>query len=214
VTPEEYERRPEVQAALKLVRTHRELKRAGGWATYANRLMEILSIPPEERKYEGGWEMPIEYSGITDEHMAVRTRAGLFDVSHMGEIEIAGRQGPDAMQVIRQHHPAIDHKRPAATDIPHHRAQHIDMPDQSVVRETLQQVDREEITATGNAVTAVIGQGSFLAMFCILVVSSKSGIIRRNSLRSLSPYFRYAYALRAFIAPYACCPVTIATYTR
>ncbi len=39
----------------------------------------------------GGWDMPVEYSGISDEHMAVRTRAGLFDVSHMGEIEIAGR---------------------------------------------------------------------------------------------------------------------------
>ena len=37
-----------------------------------------------------GWNMPVEYSGITDEHMAVRTRAGLFDVSHMGEIEVAG----------------------------------------------------------------------------------------------------------------------------
>ncbi|HEY8536290.1 MAG TPA: hypothetical protein VIL25_07565, partial [Vicinamibacterales bacterium] len=34
----------------------------------------------------GGWEMPVEYSGITDEHLAVRSRAGLFDVSHMGEI--------------------------------------------------------------------------------------------------------------------------------
>ena len=40
----------------------------------------------------GGWDMPVEYSGITDEHLAVRTRAGLFDVSHMGEIEIAGRR--------------------------------------------------------------------------------------------------------------------------
>ena len=39
----------------------------------------------------GGWDMPVEYSGITAEHMAVRTRAGLFDVSHMGEIEIAGK---------------------------------------------------------------------------------------------------------------------------
>ena len=38
-----------------------------------------------------GWDMPVEYSGITDEHLAVRTRAGLFDVSHMGEIEIAGQ---------------------------------------------------------------------------------------------------------------------------
>ena len=46
----------------------------------------------------GGWDMPVEYSGITDEHMAVRTRAGLFDVSHMGEIEIAGADALAAVQ--------------------------------------------------------------------------------------------------------------------
>ncbi len=39
----------------------------------------------------GGWDMPVEYSGIVAEHMATRTAAGLFDVSHMGEIEIRGR---------------------------------------------------------------------------------------------------------------------------
>ena len=39
----------------------------------------------------GGWDMPVEYSGIVSEHTAVRERAGLFDVSHMGEIEIAGK---------------------------------------------------------------------------------------------------------------------------
>jgi aminomethyltransferase len=38
----------------------------------------------------GGWEMPLQYSGILEEHAAVRTTAGLFDVSHMGEIEIRG----------------------------------------------------------------------------------------------------------------------------
>jgi aminomethyltransferase len=38
----------------------------------------------------GGWDMPVEYSGIIAEHMAVRTQAGLFDVSHMGELEIRG----------------------------------------------------------------------------------------------------------------------------
>jgi aminomethyltransferase len=48
----------------------------------------------------GGWDMPVEYSGLTDEHMAVRTRAGLFDVSHMGEIEIAGRDALQAVQHI------------------------------------------------------------------------------------------------------------------
>ena len=45
-----------------------------------------------------GWEMPVEYSGITDEHLAVRTSAGLFDVSHMGEIELAG---PDALAAVQ-----------------------------------------------------------------------------------------------------------------
>jgi aminomethyltransferase len=48
----------------------------------------------------GGWDMPVEYSGIVDEHLAVRTRAGLFDVSHMGEIEIAGRDALKAIQHI------------------------------------------------------------------------------------------------------------------
>ena len=48
----------------------------------------------------GGWDMPVEYSGIVDEHLAVRTRAGLFDVSHMGEIEIAGRDALKAVQHI------------------------------------------------------------------------------------------------------------------
>jgi aminomethyltransferase len=41
----------------------------------------------------GGWDMPVQYSGILDEHQAVRKNVGLFDVSHMGEIEI---RGPDA----------------------------------------------------------------------------------------------------------------------
>ena len=47
-----------------------------------------------------GWDMPVEYSGITAEHMAVRTRAGVFDVSHMGEIEIAGKNALTAVQRI------------------------------------------------------------------------------------------------------------------
>src|SRR5215208_6264379 len=47
-----------------------------------------------------GWEMPVEYSGITAEHLAVRTRAGLFDVSHMGEIEIAGKNAAAAVDRV------------------------------------------------------------------------------------------------------------------
>jgi glycine cleavage system T protein (aminomethyltransferase) len=46
----------------------------------------------------GGWEMPIEYAGITQEHLAVRTRAGLFDVSHMGEITV---RGPNALALLQ-----------------------------------------------------------------------------------------------------------------
>jgi aminomethyltransferase len=45
----------------------------------------------------GGWDMPVQYSGILDEHHAVRRAAGLFDVSHMGEIEI---RGPEALRLV------------------------------------------------------------------------------------------------------------------
>jgi len=38
----------------------------------------------------GGWEMPVQYTGIIEEHRAVRSRAGLFDISHMGEVDLAG----------------------------------------------------------------------------------------------------------------------------
>lgn len=48
----------------------------------------------------GGWDMPVEYTGIIDEHLAVRTQAGLFDVSHMGQIEIAGADALAAVQWI------------------------------------------------------------------------------------------------------------------
>jgi len=48
----------------------------------------------------GGWDMPLEYSGILSEHEAVRTRAGLFDVSHMGEIEIRGAGALELVQKV------------------------------------------------------------------------------------------------------------------
>lgn len=48
----------------------------------------------------GGWDMPVTYAGTIDEHMAVRTAVGLFDVSHMGEIEIVGPQALAAVQHI------------------------------------------------------------------------------------------------------------------
>lgn len=47
-----------------------------------------------------GYNMPIEFTGINDEHMAVRERAGVFDVSHMGEIWIKGPKATDFLQHI------------------------------------------------------------------------------------------------------------------
>ena len=47
----------------------------------------------------GGWDMPVQYSGILDEHKAVRGAAGLFDVSHMGEIEF---RGPSALEAVQR----------------------------------------------------------------------------------------------------------------
>jgi aminomethyltransferase len=44
----------------------------------------------------GGWDMPVQYTGIVDEHNTVRNAVGLFDVSHMGEIEI---RGPEALKL-------------------------------------------------------------------------------------------------------------------
>jgi aminomethyltransferase len=46
----------------------------------------------------GGWLMPVQYSSIIEEHNAVRTAAGLFDLSHMGEIEISGYQAIELLQ--------------------------------------------------------------------------------------------------------------------
>ncbi|MDW7759142.1 MAG: glycine cleavage system aminomethyltransferase GcvT [Acidobacteriota bacterium] len=68
-------------AIMKLTRLNSFHKKLGG------RMVEFF-----------GWEMPVEFKGIIDEHMAVRTRAGLFDVGHMGEIHI---EGPDALPFVQ-----------------------------------------------------------------------------------------------------------------
>lgn len=46
----------------------------------------------------GGWEMPVQYSGILEEHRAVRERAGVFDVSHMGELDVKGSGALESLQ--------------------------------------------------------------------------------------------------------------------
>jgi aminomethyltransferase len=48
----------------------------------------------------GGWDMPVEYSGLIAEHMAVRTGVGVFDVSHMGDIQLRGPESLAAVQHI------------------------------------------------------------------------------------------------------------------
>jgi len=48
----------------------------------------------------GGWDMPVEYSGLIAEHMAVRTGVGVFDVSHMGDIQLRGPGSLEAVQKI------------------------------------------------------------------------------------------------------------------
>jgi len=48
----------------------------------------------------GGWALPVEYSGIIPEHEAVRNKAGLFDVSHMGEITVKGEDAEKYLQMI------------------------------------------------------------------------------------------------------------------
>ncbi|MGH9845941.1 MAG: glycine cleavage system aminomethyltransferase GcvT [Blastocatellia bacterium] len=73
----------------------------------SNTLLKKTALNESHRKAGGkmidfgGWDMPVQYSaGTIEEHMAVRTRAGMFDVSHMGEIEIRGPQALDLVQRV------------------------------------------------------------------------------------------------------------------
>ena len=47
-----------------------------------------------------GFEMPVQYSGVTEEHFAVREKAGIFDVSHMGQFIIEGAGAKDLLQFV------------------------------------------------------------------------------------------------------------------
>ncbi len=48
----------------------------------------------------GGWDLPVQFSGIKHEHETTRTKAGLFDVSHMGEIVVKGPQSLAFLQKV------------------------------------------------------------------------------------------------------------------
>jgi glycine cleavage system T protein (aminomethyltransferase) len=66
----------------------------------------LLYTPLHDRHVElgarmvpfAGWEMPVQYEGVIPEHRAVRTDAGVFDVSHMGELEVEGPQARELLQ--------------------------------------------------------------------------------------------------------------------
>src|ERR671930_2424884 len=47
-----------------------------------------------------GWEMPVQYAGVIAEHRAVRADAGVFDVSHMGELEVEGPRAGELLQSL------------------------------------------------------------------------------------------------------------------
>jgi aminomethyltransferase len=69
--------------------------------------VSLLSTPLRDKHLElgaklvpfAGWEMPVSYEGIREEHSAVRTHAGVFDVSHMGEVEV---EGPGALAFLQR----------------------------------------------------------------------------------------------------------------
>lgn len=65
------------------------LKRTPLWATHQKLGARLVEF--------GGWDMPVQYSGIIQEHLAVRKAAGLFDISHMGEIFVTG---PAALEFL------------------------------------------------------------------------------------------------------------------
>lgn len=67
----------------------RELRRTPLWEVH--RQLGARMVP------FAGWDMPVQYAGLTAEHTAVRQNVGLFDVSHMGEFRISGRGAPQAL---------------------------------------------------------------------------------------------------------------------
>src|SRR5262245_1109930 len=68
----------------------------------------LLHTPLHDRHVElgarmvpfAGWEMPVQYEGVIPEHRAVRTDAGVFDVSHMGELEVEGPRAHELLQSL------------------------------------------------------------------------------------------------------------------
>jgi aminomethyltransferase len=73
------------------VATPRTLRRTSLYDRHVNAGAKLVEF--------AGWEMPVQYEGVRQEHMAVRSDVGMFDVSHMGEIETSG---PQSLQLLQQ----------------------------------------------------------------------------------------------------------------
>jgi aminomethyltransferase len=76
--------------------TESSLKCTPLWATHKQLAARLVEF--------GGWEMPVQYTSIVDEHQAVRTAAGLFDISHMGEIFVTGSAALDFLNRTLTNH--------------------------------------------------------------------------------------------------------------
>src|SRR5215218_824996 len=84
--------RPAANAACMLsARASRPLRREAFALTPRTTPLHMSHLALGARMIDfGGWGMPVYYAGINEEHRAVRSAAGVFDVSHMGQVEIAG----------------------------------------------------------------------------------------------------------------------------
>ena len=69
-----------------------------------------------------GWEMPVQYEGVIHEHRAVRTDAGVFDVSHMGEFEVEGPRAKELLQSLLSNDLDRLERRPGAVHAADERA--------------------------------------------------------------------------------------------
>jgi aminomethyltransferase len=82
---------PDPRGTLSMTQPTASLKRTPLHAAHVRLGARMISF--------GGWDMPVQYVGIVDEHRTVRTAAGCFDVSHMGEFEL---RGPDALSSLQR----------------------------------------------------------------------------------------------------------------
>ncbi|HKJ36057.1 MAG TPA: glycine cleavage system protein T, partial [Solirubrobacterales bacterium] len=70
--------------------SHAELKQTSLYAAHREAGARLVPF--------AGWEMPVQYAGVKEEHLAVREHCGVFDVSHMGQIETRGPQAEELLQ--------------------------------------------------------------------------------------------------------------------